>query len=235
VFVREALDHTQKSITQEKPGRVRHVTGQELLAGIRDYALTQFGPMSMMVLEEWGIRNCQDFGEIVFNMVENGGAPALSVDDFLDLPAFTHRLQAQADPVSSALWSRLSEPSRQASLHPGLKGADAILVKELNEIVRGPSLYDQSRFAGIALSEHTRLLLDRALRPEQIARLNRFLLEDAYPNQIAKSGGLLAKTERDSRADFTDGYDFFEAFRRPFLPTSPSRPREVTPAPSSSN
>src|SRR5215475_8504898 len=67
LFVREALDHTHKTIVK---GSVRHVTGQELLAGIRDLALTQFGPMAMTVLEEWGVRACEDFGEIVFNMVE---------------------------------------------------------------------------------------------------------------------------------------------------------------------
>ncbi len=70
LFVREALDHTQKTIGKDERGRARHVTGQELLAGIRDYALVQFGPMTMTVLEEWGICGCQDFGEIVFNMVE---------------------------------------------------------------------------------------------------------------------------------------------------------------------
>lgn len=69
-FVREALDHTQKVIIKENKGSLRHVSGQELLAGIRDYALAQFGPMAITVLEEWGVRNGQDFGEIVFNMVE---------------------------------------------------------------------------------------------------------------------------------------------------------------------
>jgi uncharacterized repeat protein (TIGR04138 family) len=29
---------------------------------------------------------------------------------------------------------------------------------------------------------------------------------------------LLKKTEKDSRADFAHGYDFFEAFRQPYLP-----------------
>jgi uncharacterized repeat protein (TIGR04138 family) len=71
-FVREALDHTQKGIVKENRGQARHVTGQELLAGIREYGLGQFGPMTVMVFEEWGIRNCRDFGEIVFNMVESG-------------------------------------------------------------------------------------------------------------------------------------------------------------------
>lgn len=70
VFVREALDHTQKAIIKENRGQLRHVSGQELLGGIRDYALEQFGPMAITVLEEWGIRECADFGEIVFNMVE---------------------------------------------------------------------------------------------------------------------------------------------------------------------
>lgn len=68
-FVREALDHAQKLVGRGKKD-VRHVSGQELLAGIRDYALKQYGPMAITVLEEWGVRASADFGEIVFNMVE---------------------------------------------------------------------------------------------------------------------------------------------------------------------
>jgi len=67
-FVRDALDHTRKLIGKERPGQ--HVTGQELLNGIRDFAILKFGPMAITVLEEWGIRTCPDFGEIVFNMIE---------------------------------------------------------------------------------------------------------------------------------------------------------------------
>jgi len=72
LFVREGLDHTQKMISKESGGSLRHVSGQELLGGIRDFALSQYGPMTMTLLEEWGIRTCEDFGEIVFNMVEIG-------------------------------------------------------------------------------------------------------------------------------------------------------------------
>jgi len=71
-FLREALDFTQKQISKENKGKVRHVTGQELLDGIRQHALQQFGPMTVTVFEEWGIRNCKDFGEMVFYMVESG-------------------------------------------------------------------------------------------------------------------------------------------------------------------
>ena len=71
-FLREALDHTHR-ITGKPPkkNQVRHVSGQELLDGIREYALQQFGPMTLTLLEEWGIKRCEDFGEIVFNMVES--------------------------------------------------------------------------------------------------------------------------------------------------------------------
>ncbi len=86
-FVREALDHTQKCIVKENRGQLRHVSGQELLSGIRDFALAQFGPMALTVFDEWGIHTCRDFGEIVFNMVETGWLAKTETDsreDFQD-------------------------------------------------------------------------------------------------------------------------------------------------------
>jgi len=71
-LLREALDHTQQQVHKKSRGKVRHVSGQELLDGIREYVLDQFGPMSITVLGEWGIRNTSDIGEVVFNMVEHG-------------------------------------------------------------------------------------------------------------------------------------------------------------------
>ena len=88
-FVREALDHTQKlanksakleprpaATTEEvvegkSDEQERHVSGQQLLEGIRGFALEQFGPMAITVLGEWGVHRCEDFGELVFNLVEN--------------------------------------------------------------------------------------------------------------------------------------------------------------------
>ena len=70
LFVRDALDFTQKLIGKESRGTIRHVSGQELLDGLRQFALQQFGPMAVTVFEEWGVCNSRDFGEIVFNMVE---------------------------------------------------------------------------------------------------------------------------------------------------------------------
>ena len=70
-FVRQGLDYTQRTISEQEDGAVRHISGQELLGGIRAHALDQYGPMALTVLDEWGVTSCEDFGAIVFNMVEH--------------------------------------------------------------------------------------------------------------------------------------------------------------------
>ena len=66
VFVMEALAYTQK-----KYKRTRHVKGEEMLQGMKELLLNKFGPMTIPVLEHWGIKSTEDFGNIVFNLVEN--------------------------------------------------------------------------------------------------------------------------------------------------------------------
>jgi uncharacterized repeat protein (TIGR04138 family) len=51
---------------------VRHVTGPELLDGVRRYALKEFGPMVITVFDNWGVRSCEDIGNIVFNLIGAG-------------------------------------------------------------------------------------------------------------------------------------------------------------------
>jgi len=82
LFVRGGLDHTVRQL--EKP---RHVSGQELLDGMREYALKEFGPVAKRVLSEWGINECIDFGNIVFNLVNEGllgKTDEDSLEDFMD-------------------------------------------------------------------------------------------------------------------------------------------------------
>ena len=71
VFVKNALDFTAKQKKRKEEVSL-HVTGQELLEGVRQYALKEFGPMVMTVFAYWGIRNCEDIGEIVFNLIRAG-------------------------------------------------------------------------------------------------------------------------------------------------------------------
>jgi uncharacterized repeat protein (TIGR04138 family) len=71
-FLREALDFTIKLLAKPAGGAARHVSGGELLEGIRQYALQEYGPMARTVLNRWGIKRCEDFGEIVFHLVQKG-------------------------------------------------------------------------------------------------------------------------------------------------------------------
>jgi uncharacterized repeat protein (TIGR04138 family) len=68
-FMRDALEYTKRSLSRSKTD-LKHVSGKELLEGTRAFALETYGPMTITVLEEWGIHTCGDFGEIVFNMIE---------------------------------------------------------------------------------------------------------------------------------------------------------------------
>jgi uncharacterized repeat protein (TIGR04138 family) len=72
LFLREALDFTIKLLQKPDKGPARHVSGAELLDGIRQFALQEFGPLALRVLNHWGVKRCEDFGEIVFNLVDSG-------------------------------------------------------------------------------------------------------------------------------------------------------------------
>lgn len=66
-FVLAALEYARKDT-----GKPKHVTGKELLEGIKKFGLEQYGIMTKTVFESWGVKTTNDFGEIVFNMVNTG-------------------------------------------------------------------------------------------------------------------------------------------------------------------
>jgi len=93
-FLMAALHHTVSKHT--KP---RHVTGPELLEGIREYAIEQYGPMAKLVLNYWGIYKTIDFGKIVFALVDVGvlrKQPEDKIDDFKDVYAFDEAFSEKA-------------------------------------------------------------------------------------------------------------------------------------------
>jgi uncharacterized repeat protein (TIGR04138 family) len=82
-FLFHALHHTQKLLGREPPDATEgemptpvdkrhHVSGRELVQGVRDLALREFGLMARTVFCQWGIQRTDDFGEMVFNLVEAG-------------------------------------------------------------------------------------------------------------------------------------------------------------------
>ena len=65
-FLFEALDYTLSM----RGGARRHVSGPEIMEGVRRHALDQFGFLARSVFAQWGITRTDDFGEIVFNLIK---------------------------------------------------------------------------------------------------------------------------------------------------------------------
>ena len=65
-------EDADEATESEEPQEEQHLTGQQLCAAIRRYALEQYGFMAKTVFNSWGVNNTGDFGEIVFNFIGIG-------------------------------------------------------------------------------------------------------------------------------------------------------------------
>ena len=66
----------------------RHVSGAQLCEGLRDYALQQYGLLARTVLRRWGVTRCEDFGRIVFTLIDHDLMQKTdddTIDDFCDV------------------------------------------------------------------------------------------------------------------------------------------------------
>lgn len=69
-FIRDALGYATKKFNRTSTNR--HVSGQELCEAIREFAIREFGPITHLVLTEWGLTETADFGEIVYSLINEG-------------------------------------------------------------------------------------------------------------------------------------------------------------------
>ena len=118
IFLRDALDFTTKQQKKIKGVSVRHVTGPELLDGVRQYALKEFGPMVMTVFDTWGIRSCEDVGHMVFNLIGAGvfgKTEQDSIEDFKNVYDFE---EAFVKPFAPAKPEAVKPPSQLPASKP---------------------------------------------------------------------------------------------------------------------
>lgn len=98
VFVTEALRQAQEIVGKDtaEDEDSAHISGRELLEGVRVLGLKQFGMMAPCVFQSWGIHATEDFGHIVFEMVERDELRKTERDqlsDFCDIYGFTEAFQ----------------------------------------------------------------------------------------------------------------------------------------------
>lgn len=110
-FVFDALRHTQTLLSRERSAagdddESAHVTGPELLHGIRALALDRYGLMARYVFSSWGVRSTHDFGRIVFQMVADERMRKTDRDrlsDFEDVYEFAEALDREYQPQTEFL------------------------------------------------------------------------------------------------------------------------------------
>ena len=88
MFVQMAMDYYRAKYGD---GETQHLTGQQLLQGVKELALEQFGPMAPDVLNHWGLERGEDVGEIVFLFLEHGlmnKLPEDKIEDFAGVMTF---------------------------------------------------------------------------------------------------------------------------------------------------
>lgn len=122
LFMRDVLDYMA---SHERKNRARvkgHVSGQQLLEGVREFALAQFGPMVVTVFNYWGVFRCEDFGVIVYDLIEAGllsKSDTDSVEDFSGAYSFTDAFVKpylpSNDETSRAVPAAGSRPRRRES------------------------------------------------------------------------------------------------------------------------
>ena len=147
---------------------------------------------------------------------------SLSADDFTRLPELVSKLKQQPDAVSTYLHGKLSKTTLQEldeyQNSPSQdKTLKASLARDFNQIVKQEaeadskedSLYQGERFANVSLGDNARNLLQdkEANRKFNLAKLNRYLLSDAYPGMIAFNDSIL--TFSDKGASFLASVGFF--------------------------
>lgn len=71
-FLRDALEQALKKRRKATSERSSHVSAAELLEAFRAHAVREFGPMAVTVLGYWGVRDCGDVGNMVFNLIQAG-------------------------------------------------------------------------------------------------------------------------------------------------------------------
>jgi peroxiredoxin len=133
-------------------------------------------------------------------------SPSFSTDEIKDWPGLINRWREHSDPVSAFLWRSLSksEQSRLASYQPsgpGSKEAQEVVVKAFDKAIGGPGLYKPKRFQGVSLRPETAGLIKQNLAGPRLVRLNRLLLEDAYPLELSRNQSM------DRRLSFLIGLD----------------------------
>lgn len=128
-----------------------------------------------------------------------GDATTFSIGDISDLAQLAYKLWLPCGEIAGFIKSTISSATQQALANYQGSGAaptelEKTLSKDLDQLIRGPSVHTKRRFAGIHLRQETEHLLEQNPTGDSLAGLNRLLLEDAFPLEIARRNNAVYQT-----------------------------------------
>ena len=129
---------------------------------------------------------------LYFASVSTGGPPVLRYGDLKDANSLALKLREERDPLSQYLWSQLLPETKDVLRSYEGTGklpeeAQRKLVDTLNGLMTGHSLFDEQRFSQVKLTDETRKFIGLSPQGDHLIHLNRMLLEEAYPSEIARN------------------------------------------------
>jgi uncharacterized repeat protein (TIGR04138 family) len=108
-FVKEGLSFAVQQVHGPEGGDPvsgRHISGQQLCEGLREYALARWGLLAETVLKRWGITSTMDFGRIVYVLIQYNKLQKTdndSIEDFRNVYDFRTAFESKYRiPTSSA-------------------------------------------------------------------------------------------------------------------------------------
>lgn len=128
---------------------------------------------------------------IISAKLQPGGSSLVIADEVTHSIELAKRLTEHSDAVAAFIWEQLPEGQR-AAITNSLATTNKVdqlrssLAASLNFMVSGYSIFDQARFQGVQLRAETEQLAREKPIGDEAARLNRMLLEDAFPTELAK-------------------------------------------------
>ena len=162
--------------------------GRGWIASVVQYwATITLGPVILVVV--LGLTTGMQFQRLIYTFRSSH----LAAGDIKELPSLAAKITQKSDPLSEYIASRLqttlladlatltTNMSRGVKPDPKLELA---LMGNLNQIIDGDSIYDENRFATVTVHPEIKALIEEKPEGRQLARLNRRLLEAAYPYDL---------------------------------------------------
>jgi type VI secretion system ImpB/VipA family protein len=198
-------ESTQRKLSRVRPPRV-HITYEvELGDAIKEVDI----PFVVGVLGDFSGQPAESSSLFLRGDLKNAGGLAT-------------KLQAGKDPVSQYIKSQFGDDTQRLlqDYDGSEQSVDTLrraLVNEFNRLINGASLFDEKRFAKVKLSGEAQKLIGQNPKGVSLVRLNRLLLEDAFPQEIIRSPAGFRFKDRKLIEINRDNFDLILAGMRPRL------------------